>query len=93
MTERDIVIMSVDRSQPDVVLVNTAVEFLHCPIRFPKETLRGLGYTVFRPQKLKPIIHAVIFRHIARHGGKLPLGGIVLDADDIEGLPPNPVKK
>lgn len=92
-TERDIVIMSVDRSSPDVILVNTAVEFLHCPIRFSKAMLRSLGYTVYRPQKIKPIVHAVVFRQAARHGGKLPLGGITVDIDDVEGLPVNPVAK
>lgn len=85
--------MSVDRSQPDLVLVNTAVDFLHCPIRLPKETLRSLGYKVYRPQKLKPFINAVVFRHAARNGGKIPLGGITLDPDDVEGLPFNPAAK
>ncbi len=90
MTEKDIVIVSVDRSDPDIVLVNTAVEFLHCPVRMPKAALRALGYKAYRPVKLKSIVNAVILRHAERHGGKIPLGGIVLDPDDIEGLPPNP---
>ena len=93
ITERDIVIMSVDRSQPDIVLVNTAVDFLHCPIRLPKVMLRSLGYTVYRPQKIKPIIHAVVMRQAARHGGEIPLGGISVDPEDVEGLPFNPVAK
>lgn len=91
MTERDIVIMSVDRSQPDVIVVNTAVDFLHCPLRLPKATLRQLGYTVYRPQKLKPLVHALVFREYERLGQKVPLGGITLDPDDVEGLPFNPV--
>lgn len=91
MTERDIVIMSVDRSKPDEILVNTAVEFLHCPLRLPKSALRELGYTVYRPQKIKPIVHALILRQVERHGGKLPLGGITLAEGDLEGLPKNPV--
>ena len=66
-TARDIVIMSVDRSQPDIILVNTAVDFLHCPIQLSKSMLRTLGYTVYRPQKIKPLIHAVIFRQAERH--------------------------
>lgn len=93
MTDRDIVIMSVDRSEADTILVNTAVEFLHCPIYFPKELLRSLGYTVYRPQKLKPIIYATVYRHVERNGGKLPMGGIRLSPDDIEGLPQNPVQR
>lgn len=93
MTERDIVIVSVDRSNPDIVLVNTAVEFLHCPVKMPKATLRALGYKVYRPVKIKPIVNAVVMRHAARNGGKIPLGGIVLDPDDLEGLPPNPAAK
>lgn len=92
-TDRDIVIMSVDRSQPDTILVNTAVDFLHCPIRLPKPMLRSLGYTVYRPQKIKPLVHAVIFRQAERHGGQLPLGGITVQADDVKGLPFNPVAK
>lgn len=91
MTDRDIVIISVDRSESDVILVNTSVELLHCPIRLPKDLLRALGYTVYRPQKLKPIIHAVIFRHVERNGGKMPLGGITVAPDDTDGLPFNPV--
>ncbi|MCY0878336.1 MAG: hypothetical protein OWU84_05295 [Firmicutes bacterium] len=93
MTEKDIVIVSVDRSRADMVIINTAVEFLHCPIRVPKEVLRALGYTVFRPQKLKPFVHAVVFRQAARHGGQIPLGGIEITADDLEGLPVNPMAR
>lgn len=93
MTERDIVIISVDRSESDIILVNASVDLLHCPIRFPKSLLRELGYTVYRPQKLKPIIHAVVFRHVERHGGQMPLGGIDVAEGDLEGLPPNPVSK
>ncbi len=92
-TARDIVIMSVDRSQPDIILVNTAVDFLHCPIQLSKSMLRTLGYTVYRPQKIKPLIHAVIFRQAERHGGQIPLGGITVQADDLQGLPFNPVAK
>lgn len=88
----DIVILSVDRSDPDVVRVNTSVDLLHCPLTLPKAALKQLGYHVYRPQKLKPIIHAVIERQIARHGGTLPLGGVVLDEDDLEGLPVNPAE-
>jgi hypothetical protein len=93
VTEKDIVIISVDRSQTDEVVINTAVEFLHCPIRVPKEVLRSLGYTVYRPQKLKTFVHAVVFRQAARHGGKIPLGGIEVTADDLEGLPMNPLAR
>lgn len=93
VTERDIVIISVDRSDPDIILVNTSVDLLHCPIRLPKALLRSLGYTVYRPQKIKPIVHAVILRQAARHGGVVPFGGISVDVGDIEGLPFNPVAK
>ncbi|NMP21305.1 hypothetical protein [Sulfobacillus harzensis] len=93
MTDKDIVIISVDRSDPEVVLVNTTVDFLHCPIRFSKALLRSLGYTVYRPQKLKPIVHAAVWRHIARHGEKKLLGGFSVDDGDVEGLPPNPVAR
>ncbi len=89
VTEKDIVIISVDRSDPEVVLVNTTVEFLHCPVRFSKQLLRDLGYTVYRPQKIKPIVHAAIRRQVQRNGGKVPLGGF--EVSDAEGLPPNPV--
>jgi hypothetical protein len=91
LTERDIVIISVDRSDPDVILVNTSVDLLHCPVRLPKALLRSLGYTVYRPQKIKPVVHAVILRQAGRHGGKIPLGGINVDVLDVEGLPFNPV--
>lgn len=90
MKETDIVIISVDRSDPEMVVVNASVDLLHCPLRLPKATLKSLGYTTFRPQKLKPLIYAVIRRHINRHGGTMPLGGIALDPADIEGLPINP---
>lgn len=93
LTEKDIVIISVDRSNPDVVLVNTSVDLLHCPIRLSKPMLRSLGYTVYRPQKIKPIVHAVVFRQIERNGGKVPFGGIVVDEGDTEDLPFNPVAK
>lgn len=93
ITERDIVIISVDRSDPEVVLVNTSVDLLHCPIRLSKAMLRSLGYSVYRPQKIKPMVHAVVLRHAERHGGTIPFGGIVVDAGDIEGLPFNPVAK
>lgn len=91
LTEKDIVIISVDRSKPDEVLVNTTVDLLHCPIRFSKELLRSLGYTVYRPQKLKPVVYAAVFREAVRAGGKIPLGGFVVAPDDREGLPVNPV--
>lgn len=90
MTDKDIVILSVDRSQPDIVRVNTTVEFLHCPIRFSKSLLRELGYTVYRPQKLRPIVQAAIRRQVERQGGQLPLGGFHVDDGDSEGLPTNP---
>ncbi|PSR20968.1 MAG: hypothetical protein C7B45_12735 [Sulfobacillus acidophilus] len=91
MTERDIVIISVDRSEPDLILVNTSVDLLHCPVRLPKALLRSLGYTVYRPQKIKPVVYAAILRQAHRHGGKIPLGGFNVDVDDVEGLPFNPV--
>ena len=93
ITERDIVIISVDRSDSDVILVNTSVDLLHCPIRLPKTLLRSLGYTVYRPAKIKPIVHAVVLRHAERNGGKIPLGGISVEPDDTAGLPFNPVAK
>lgn len=85
-----IVVMSVDRSDPVVVRINTAVDLLHCPIAIPKSLLKSMGYSVFRPKPLTPMIHAVIERHIARHGGKMPLGGITVEEDDREDLPINP---
>ncbi|AEJ40610.1 hypothetical protein TPY_2450 [Sulfobacillus acidophilus TPY] len=91
MKDTDIVIISVDRSDPEVVIVNTSVDLLHCPIRFSKEGLKQLGYTVFRPQKLKPIIYAAIYRQIERNHGRVPLGGFSVEIDDFEGLPYNPV--
>ncbi|MDA8194354.1 MAG: hypothetical protein M0Z53_10200 [Thermaerobacter sp.] len=87
---RDIVIMSVDRSDPQVVRVNTAVDLLHCPLTLPKSALKQLGYYVFRPAPLKPLIYALIERHIARNGGKLLLGGITLSEDDLADLPVSP---
>ncbi|MDA8205906.1 MAG: hypothetical protein M0Z36_07545 [Thermaerobacter sp.] len=93
LTEKDIVIISVDRSDPEMVVVNTSVDLVHCPIRMPKAMLRSLGYTVYRPVKLKPIVHAVVFRQAERHGGKIPFGGITVDPEDIQELPFNPVAK
>ncbi|MCL5015654.1 MAG: hypothetical protein M1493_16955 [Firmicutes bacterium] len=83
----DIVLVSVDRSNPDVVIANTSVDLLHCRVTIPKAALKALGYTAFRPKIIRPVIDAVIMRQIARHDGKLPLGGIVLDENDLEGLP------
>jgi hypothetical protein len=83
------VIMSVDRSPEDEVLINTTVDLLHCPIRFSKAGLRRLGYQAFRPVLLKPVVLAAVEREVARRG-KIPLGGFSVGADDLEGLPPNP---
>lgn len=85
------VIMSVDRSPEDYVLVNTAVDLLHCPIRFEKAALKQLGYTAFRPAVLKPLVLAAVEREVARQG-KIPLGGFVVRADDVRDLPMNPPK-
>jgi hypothetical protein len=93
MKESEIVIMSVDRSDPEVVVVNASVELLHCPIRFSKDALKKLGYTVYRPQKLKQVIYAAVLREVARRGGQVPLGGFQVGADDLEGLPSNPVQR
>ncbi len=87
---KDIVIISVDRSDPQNVIANTSVDLIHCRIVMPKAVLKKLDYYVFRPQALKPIIYALIERHVARNGGKMPVGGITLSADDLEGLPMNP---
>lgn len=86
----DIVLISVDRSQPDVVIANTSVDLLHCRITMPKSALAKLGYTAFRPKLLRPVIDALIARQIARHEGHLPLGGIVLQDDDLADLPTAP---
>ncbi|WP_053960188.1 hypothetical protein [Sulfobacillus thermosulfidooxidans] len=83
----DIVVVSVDRSKPDVVIANTSVDLLHCRITMPKTALKALGYSVFRPKVLRPLIDAIIMRQIERHNGTLPLGGIVLDETDLDGLP------
>ncbi len=87
---KDVVIISVDRSDPQNVITNTSVDLIHCRIVMPKAVLKQLDYYVFRPQALKPLIYALIERHIARNGGKMPLGGITLSKDDLEGLPVNP---
>jgi hypothetical protein len=84
-----IVIVSVDRSQEDTVVVNTTVDLLHCPVRFSKEGLRQLGYHAYRPVLLKPVVTAAVEREVARRG-RIPLGGFTVAADDMEGLPPNP---
>lgn len=86
----DIVLLSVDRSNPDVVIINTSVDLMHCRITADKAALKRLGYYVYRTQLLKTLARAIVERQIARHGGTLPLGGIRLTEDDIEGLPPNP---
>jgi hypothetical protein len=83
----DIVLVSVDRSNPDLVIANTSVDLLYCRVVIPKEALQALGYSAFRPKIIRPVIDAVIKRQIARHDGKLPLGGIVVDKNDLEGLP------
>jgi hypothetical protein len=86
----DIVVISVDRSDPEKVIANTSVDLIHCRITMPKAVLKKLNYYVFRPQALKPIIYALIERQAARHGGTIPIGGIILSADDLDGLPVNP---
>ncbi|AUW95017.1 MAG: hypothetical protein C7B44_01370 [Sulfobacillus thermosulfidooxidans] len=86
----DIVVVSVDRSRPDVVIANTSVDLLHCRITMPKAALAKLGYKAYRPKLLRPVIDALIARQIARHNGVLPLGGIVLDENDLEDLPVAP---
>ncbi len=86
----DIVLVSVDRSDPDVIVANTSVDLLHCRVTMPKAALQALGYKAFRPKVLRPVIDALIARQAARHDGILPLGGIVLAEDDLEGLPPSP---
>ncbi len=83
----DIVVVSVDRSGPDVVIANTSVDLLHCRITMPKAALKALGYSTFRPKVLRPLIDAMIMRQIERNQGKLPLGGIVLDESDLDDLP------
>lgn len=86
-----VVILSVDRSPADHVLVNTSVDLLHCPIRFEKTGLKQLGYSVYRPQILKPLILAAVDREYQRRG-KVPLGGFHVTAQDLEGLPLGPDK-
>ncbi len=83
----DIVLVSVDRSNPDKIIANTSVDLLHCRVVIPKRVLQALGYTAFRPKIIRPVIDAAIKRQIARHGGKLPLGGIVVEENDLEDLP------
>lgn len=85
-----LVIISVDRSDPEKVIANTSVDSLHCRITMQKTALKKLGYYVYRPQVLKPFIKQLVDRQMARHNGKLPLGGILLTEDDLEALTPNP---
>ncbi|MHB1954771.1 MAG: hypothetical protein ACYCOU_13580 [Sulfobacillus sp.] len=86
----DIVVISVDRSDPEKVVANTSVDLIHCRITMPKRALKKLDYYVYRPQALKPLIYAIIEREAARHGGSIQVGGISLNEDDLEGLPVNP---
>lgn len=84
-------VVSVDRSDPETVVINTTADLLHCPIRIGKEALRHLGYRHFRPVELRPIASALVEREAARRG-KIPLGGFVVADDDLEGLPEAPPK-
>jgi len=85
------IVVSVDRSDPEMVVINTTVDLLHCPIRIGKEALRSLGYRHFRPVELRPIAKALVERETARRG-KIPLGGFRVADDDLDGLPPAPPK-
>ncbi|MCL5967358.1 MAG: hypothetical protein M1516_01735 [Firmicutes bacterium] len=82
-------VVSVDRSDADTVLINTTVGLLHCPIRIGKGALRSLGYNHFRPVELRPIATALVEREVSRRG-RIPLGGFRVADDDLEGLPPAP---
>lgn len=86
----DIVIMNVDRTDAEWIKINASVDLLHCPITASKAGLKKLGYQVYRPVPLKPLVYAVVERQMARNGGKLPLGGILVTEEDLEGLPSNP---
>lgn len=89
----DIVIQTVDRTPQTYVLVNTSVNLLHCPLKLDKEALARLDYRIYRKEPLTPLVRAVVERAVAQNGGKVPLGGLELHADDIEGLPVNPAPK
>ena len=82
-------VVSVDRSDADIVLINTTVDLLHCPIRIGKGALRKLGYNHFRPVELRPIAEALVEREAVRRG-RIPLGGFTVADDDLEGLPAAP---
>lgn len=84
------VIQSVDRTPERHVIVNTSVDLLHCPIRIEKDALRQLGYTIWRPAALRPLVVAAVERE-ARRRGRVPLGGFEVTTDDLEGLPPQTV--
>ncbi|MGC8489780.1 MAG: hypothetical protein ACP5QO_16385 [Clostridia bacterium] len=84
-----VIVVSVDRSDPDTVLINTTADLLHCPVRIGKEALRRLGYRHFRPVELRPIAAALVEREAARRG-RIPLGGFVVGDDDLDGLPEAP---
>lgn len=88
----DIVVMTIDRTPENYIVVNTSVNLLHCPVKLQRAALEALGY---RPPLRNPVLgalaRAVVEREARRHGGKVPLGGLELSVDDLTDIPPAPL--